>query len=309
MANLSASELLKYDWRIDKFISKYKNGEAFELSGGQKVKLAYSDAILNALKTKKNAILSKIEFVNSRSKSIKYKLTAFKKNEEFGGKAAGKGAGVDIEMREIDSINKQIADITSKTGEKSIPVKIKTKTYNVAKCHKTPGVPKSDFYLTDPDGNEIAWISHKEGSSAKDFQQWGGMTEKIIQEHPEVQKFIKQIQEMFPDGITRATTIAKYIKDPNLKKYAVYGVDYGVGHAMGRQNVSLVLQGAVKISKVGHRYVFGANHAHENGEDITGPFEPVLMAMYKGDRSNFGVQGARFGIQPAQSRNVTKWIK
>jgi len=309
MANLSATELLKYDWRIDKFISKYKNQEAFELSGGQKVALAFNNETLKALSSKKNAVLSKIEFVNSRSKTLKYKLTSFKKNEEFGGKVGGKGAGVDIEMREIDSINKQIQDILSKTGGKSIPVKIKTKTYNIAKCHKTPGVPKSDFYLTDEQGNEVAWISHKEGSSAKDFQQWGGMTEKVIKEHPEVQTFIKQIQEMFPDGITRATTIAKYIKDPTLKKYAVYGVDYDAGHAMGRQNVSLVLQGAVKISKVASSYVFGANHAHENGESITGPFEPVLMAMYKGDRSNFGVEGARFGIQPAQSRNVTKWIK
>lgn len=309
MANLSASELLKYDWRIDKFISKYKNEETFELSGGQKVKLSYNDETLKALKTKKQAVLSKIEFQNSRSKGLKYKLTAFKKNEEFGGKVAGKSAGADIEAREINSINKQINEILSKTGEKSIPVKIKSKTYRIAKCYKTPGVPKSDFYLTDENENEIAWISHKEGSSARDFQQWGGMTEKNIQEHPEVQKFIKQIQEMFPDGITRATTIAKYIKDPILKRYAVYGVDYGLDKPMGRQNVSLVLQGPVKISKSASKYVFTANHAHENGEDITGPFEPVLMAMYKGDRSNFGVEGARFAIQPAQSRNVTKWIK
>jgi hypothetical protein len=308
MANLSATELLKYDWRIDKFISKYKNQESFELSGGQKVGLVFNEETLKALSSKKNAIIFKIEFVNSRSKNIKYKITSFKKNEEFGGKPAGKGAGVDIEMREINSINNQIANILSKTGDKSVPIKIKTKIYNVTRCHKTPGVPKSDFYLTDDLGNEVVWISHKEGSSAKDFQQWGGMTEKVIREHPEVEQFIKQIQDMFPDGITKATTIAKYIKDQTLKKYAVYGVDYGAGRAMGRQNVSLVLQGAVKISKVANGYAFDANHAHENGESITGPFEPVMMAVYKGDRSNFGVQGARFGIHPAQSRNVTKWI-
>ena len=98
MANLSASELLKYDWRIDKFISKYKNEETFELSGGQKVKLSYNDETLKALKTKKQAVLSKIEFQNSRSKGLKYKLTAFKKNEEFGGKVAGKSAGADVKV-------------------------------------------------------------------------------------------------------------------------------------------------------------------------------------------------------------------
>ena len=32
------------------------------------------------------------------------------------------------------------------------------------------------------------------------------------------------------------------------------------------------------------------------------------MAMYKGDRDNFGVKGARFSIYPAGGRKITKWI-
>ena len=37
-------------------------------------------------------------------------------------------------------------------------------------------------------------------------------------------------------------------------------------------------------------------------------FEPVLMALYKGDRSNFGVTGARFAIQPMGSRKITQMV-
>lgn len=309
MANLSASDLLKYDWRLEKFLTKYKNGETFELSSGTKVQLIFQKHVYDKLKSKKTKEISGLEFLDKKAKTKKYKITNFKKNEEFGGKPTGGGAGVGIEMREINSINEQIAKITGQIKKKTVPVKIKGKTYQIAKCVKTKGVPKSDFSVLDSDGEEIVWLSHKEGSTPKDFQQWGGMTEERIANHPESKKFIAQIQDMFPRGIPNATTIAKKIKDPNLRKWAVYGVDYGSGKPLGLQNVSVVLQGPVELKKKGSAYVFDANHSHENGEDITGDFEPVFMAVYKGDRSNFGVKGARFGIQPLGSRKVTEWIK
>jgi hypothetical protein len=309
MAALSTSELLKYAWRVEKFASKYKAGELFELTSKQKVKLLYEDAIYKALVSKKTANIQKLVFRDSKSKTKTYKLNNFMKNEEFGGKPAGGGAGVGIEMREINSINSQMDEIRAKTGEKFVPIKVKTKTYRAVKCVKTKGVPKSDFSILDENGNEIIWLSHKEGSSARDFQQWGGMTEANIQNHPEAQKFIKQIQEMFPDGIPNATTVAKKIKDNKLQKMSIYGVDYAPGKTLGLQNVSVVLQGPVKLKKTGKAWEFTANHAHENGEDITGDFEPVMMAIYKGDRSNFGVKGARFAIQPKGSRKVTEWLK
>lgn len=309
MASLSASELLKYDWRVQKFAEKYKAGEQFELVSKQKVKLLYEDSIYKTLLKKKPAEIQKIIFRDSKSKTKTYKLNSFAKNEEFGGKPVGGGAGVGIEMREIDSINEQLNEIKSKTGESFVPIKVKAKTYRAVKCVKTKGVPKSDFSILDENGNEIIWLSHKEGSSARDFQQWGGMTETNIQNHPEAQKFIKKVQEKFPKGIPNATTVASMIKDSKLKKMSIYGVDYDVGKPLGLQNVSVVLQGPVKLRKVGKAWEFMANHAHENGEDITGDFEPVMMAIYKGDRSNFGVQGARFAIQPKGSRKITEWIK
>lgn len=309
MAALSTSELLKYEWRVEKFASKYKAGEPFELTSKQKVKLLYEEAIYKALLTKKSGNIQKLVFRDSKSKTKTYKLNNFMKNEEFGGKPAGGGAGVGIEMREIDSINKQLDEIKAKTGSKFVPIKVKTKTYRAAKCVKTKGVPKSDFSILDENGNEIIWLSHKEGSSARDFQQWGGMTEANIQNHPEAKKFIKQVQEMFPNGIPNATTVAKKIKDNKLQKMSIYGVDYKPGGTLGLQNVSVVLQGPVKLRKSGNAWKFEANHSHENGEDITGDFEPVMMAIYKGDRSNFDVKGARFAIQPKGSRKVSEWIK
>lgn len=308
MTSLSASVLTKYTWRVEKFAEKYKSGEPFEINSGRKVYLMFDNSIYKLLQKPRLIDLQKLKFADAKHKSHTYKLSDFKKNAEFGGKPAGGGAGVGIEMREINSINKQFDEIRSKTGKKFVPIRVKSKIYQAVKCIKTPGNgPKSDFSILDENGNEIIWLSHKDGSTPKDFQQWGGMTEERIRSHPEAQEFVKEMQEKYPNGIPRATTIGKMIKDEKLKKYAVYGVDYG--KALGQQNVSIVLQGPVKLKQAGNGYKFDANHDHDNGERILGNFEPVMMAIYKGDRSNFGIAGARFVIQPKSSRKVTEWIK
>lgn len=311
MSNLSKTELLKYDWRLQKFIEKYKNGDVFELANGRKVKLLFDKTNYEILAAKKTNLMTNMTFIDASIKTMKYKLTSFKKTVEFGGKPPGGGAGVGIEMREINAINDQIQSIRAETGLTYVPVKVGGVTYHVSQCHKTPGVPKSDFHITDPNGNEIMWLSHKEGSKSSDFQQWGGMTDAVIANHPETQEFIKKVQEMFPNGITRATTVAREIKDDILQAKAVYGIDYKntkIRGILNRNNVTLVLQGPVKLRRQGNHYVFSSNHTNENGDKIDGNYTPTFMAIYKGDRSNFGVKGARFAIQPKLSRKVTQWI-
>jgi hypothetical protein len=63
-----------------------------------------------------------------------------------------------------------------------------------------------------------------------------------------------------------------------------------------------MLQGAVKLVKRKDYYELSSNHTSLNGEKQTNGYEPMFMAIYKGDRSNFGVKGARFAIQPKSSR-------
>lgn len=301
MASLSASALIKNDWRVEVFIDKYSKRDKFELVGGQKVELLYTDENRNILAGRKLDELSKLVFFDARGN--KYKLSNIQKNKEFGGK--GEGFGINIELREIDSLNKQLDEVKKTLKKSTVPLRVGKKIYEVTYCEKTAGTPKSDFHLYDINGKEVVWMSHKEGSKPKDFQQWGGMTEKEVPvfKHKESQEFIKIMQKMFPKGLPNATTIAKKIKDPTLKKYSVYGIKYG--GPLGQQNVSLVLQGPLKLVKKGNAWEIDANHVHFNGEDITGGFEPVFMAIYKGDRSNFNVKGARFGISPLESRKIT----
>jgi len=309
--NLSVSELFKYSWRLDKFIEKYEKKEPFVLMSNQKATLAFDADTLKILKKKKSEDYRKLEFIDSKVKTKKYKFTNFMKNEEFGGKPAGKAAaGIDAEMKAVESINSQINALYSKSGKKSIKIKIANNTYNVAKATKVEGFVKSDLALLNESGEEVAWISYKMGTRAKDFQQWGGMTEDVIQNHPEVQTFIAQLQKKYGDVMPNATTVAKKIKDAKLKKYAVYGTGFKIANkGLGRQNVSIVLQGDIQIKKDGNGYELTSVHVLNNGDAITGDYEPVLMAIYKGDRSQFGLKGARFVIQPKASRSVTEWIE
>ena len=300
MANLSATELLKYDWRGEVFLKKYKDSDLFETTT-EKVKLVYDDDNAEILKKRVKQELSKLIFRDAKNKE--YKLTSFVKTKEFGGKGAD--SGVRIENIELKSLIKQIDEIKKKTAKADVPFRVGRKTYNVFTAVKTPGTPKSDLHLIDQNNRELVWISHKDGSRPTDIQQWGGMTERAepkIFAQTETQNFIKDVRSKFGIIMPRATTVARKISSSLLKNMSVYGNQFG--QALGRQNVSILLQGPIKVKKVGNFYELDANNVHLNGDEITGGFEPVFMAMYKGDRSNFGIRGARFVIQSLESRKA-----
>jgi hypothetical protein len=65
----------------------------------------------------------------------------------------------------------------------------------------------------------------------------------------------------------------------------------------------MLLQGPVKLVKKGKHYELSANHVHYNGDSVDGDgYDPVLMAIYKGDRSDAGVKGTRIVISPVGGR-------
>jgi len=302
MSSLTATELFKYDWRTKIFLRKYEGNELFEMNGGTKVKLVPNNAIINAVKKGDSATLNKIGLLDT--KGNQYAFGKLEKTSEFGGKGAG--FGTTKEDIQLTSLQEQISKLKNKLSSATVPIRVGNKTYNIAGAATTPGTPKSDFHLVDNDGKERVWISHKDGRTAKDFQQWGGMTEAAMKNHNEIKQFAKDVSEKFEGRIPRATTVARKIKDKNLKNMSVYGVDYG--KVLGQQNVSILIQGPVMLEERGKSYQFKSNHVHFNGEEMQREFEPVLMAMYKGDRNNFGVVGARFAIQPLGSRKISEMV-
>jgi hypothetical protein len=305
MAQLSASELRKYDWRPEVFIRKLQEQSSFEISGGQKVILVAPKNAEKILRSGSVKELNDLKFDDTEGNI--YKLTDFVKNQDFGGK--GERGGTIKEDKALSSLRDQIEEAKKKQKSSTINVKIKNKTYKVYDAVSTPGTPKSDFHLLNVNGEEVVWISHKDGRTEKDFQQWGGMSQKsepAIYSHQEVQSFIKDLKNLYPDGLPNATTLARKIKDDRLKNMSVYGNEFGGSHS--RQNVTITLQGNISLTQSGQNYELTAYHTHVNGEELRGGYEPCFMAIFKGDRSDFGVKGTRIVIAPIGSRKITNFI-
>ena len=304
-ASLTPKDLLKQNTRLQNFIKKYEAGQPFVVKGedNPRLKLEVEPEVLERLK---RGELAGLKFKTTDNKVVSF--SNLEKTGEFGGKGAG--FSTRDEDAALGSINEQLAKMKGDAPE--IELVIGDKKVKVAKFISTPGTPKSDFHAVDASGNEVAWLSHKKGSKAKDFGQWGGMSDremKIVyanmpEAKEEILKFAKDVIDKYPDGaIPRATTLARKISNGKLRGISIYG--NGFGGERGIQNVDLVLQGDPVFK--GNKLV-ATGSAHTNGERIEGEFEPVLMAMYKGDRDNFGVKGARFSIYPAGGRKISEWI-
>lgn len=243
------------------------------------------------------------EFTGVTDKNQKVKVTypkQFFKSTEFGGK--GIGSGTTAEDAALTSFRKVLEEVMATTGEPYVPIKINGRVVNAVGVESTPGTPKSDFHVLDASGKEALWISHKDGSSAKDFQQWGGLTEldKKFPNHREIKKFIDDVLEKSGGELTGEASYARPIKDQALILCAVYGVDYATKRP-GRQNVDVLLQGPVKLKKVGNYYEFTSNHTTYNGEIPTGDYSAQFFVR-KGDRSNFGIKNGRFMVAPKALR-------
>ena len=304
MASLEGNELYKYAYRVEVFVKKLEEKSKFKIVNKGEVELVPQKSIIKHIqdgKPTRNVILIDTD-------GNEYKFNQIEKTKEFGGKGAG--AGTAKEDAELTSLKKQLEE--AKKTEKShfINLKVKNKIHKVSFAVTTPGGPKSDFHLLDDKDKEVVWISHKDGTRPKDFQQWGGISQKIeptIFRHKEVQQFINDLKFDYPDGLPRATTLYRHIADKTLKMMSVYGNQFPT-RKEGRQNCSILLQGPVKLKKVQKNYVLESNHVHYNGDSVDGDgYDPVLMAIYKGDRNDAGVKGTRISIYPVGGRKGVEY--
>jgi hypothetical protein len=307
MATLNPTELAKRN-NFNIFLTRIRTGADFTLaeSNGSKVKL--DKAILNQL----SSISHFDRFKSGRSivlptNSGKYVyLTQLYKDSEFSGRTQATTAQEDAQ---IIRINQQLEKIFDKLGTEIIPLKVGNTIYKVNLCESTPGTPKCDFHFRGQTGY-VGHVSHKAGDGARAFQQWAGTSQRVepfIYNHPETQAFINTLREMFPSGMPGATTVGRRIQDERLKKMAVYGSGYG--GVLGENNVDTVIQGVLSVQSRGPHYeLISSGHRLNNGDRISGSYEPVFLGVYKGDRSDHGIKGARVIIQPIGGRTISRFV-
>lgn len=308
MANLTVSELLRFDWRIENFLRKYKSQEKFEMSNGQKVSLVFDDEVYDIIKNKKYTDLAKAVFQDSNYRTKKYRITSFKKTEEFGGIPERVISYKDYEMKEAESINTQMDMIRAKTGNQYVSLRIKEQTYNVVEAVKSQGSSKSNIHFVDTNGNEIVWLSHKKGYLPSQFSQWSDLRE--FESYSAVKRFIEDIKEKYPNGVPRATIIGKKIDDEMIKMRAVYGKDYTGKRQtpFGKQNVNVVIQGPTKIIRDGIEWKLVGHNTFENGKKLTVSYEPIFICFHRSDSDDFGLKGTRFAIIPTASKRIDVWL-
>lgn len=299
MKSLSPVEIVKYNYRRELFAQKINEQTDFELVDGSLVRVqGYTHDILTATQVELRAA----RFLDHNFQW--HKLSDFAKTSEFG----GKGNGLKREDDALKSLNKQIEDLKAEWQVSFIPIRVGSKVHKIQFAMSTPGTVKSDFELVNESNESVIWISHKHGTKPTHFQQWGGVSDQAglaIANHSEVLDFAASIKKKFPNGLPAKTTLWRPICSGNLKCRSVYGPD-AFNLDLGRDNVSLVLQGDVKLvwNWVTEDFsIQGTTHTHVNGEEIGGDYEPALYAVYKTDRSDKGIVNARITINPTSSRN------
>ena len=212
---------------------------------------------------------------------------------------------------QIKSVREQLEKIKENIGSDFVRLRVGKNTYLVTEVEKTRGTPKSDMNFIGKNGIKVGFCSLKQGATAGAIQQWGGASvsrEPLIAAHPEVVAFVKTAKEMFPTEIPQGTTVAREISDLKLRMQGIYGSGYG--GSLGVNNVDVVMQGTVKINSISFTEykITGSSMTHSNGAMLPSEYQPVLMAIYKGDRSDYGIKNARINLYSKSGRTKRQMI-
>ena len=312
MVALSPKELAKRN-NFTLFVNRIKTNGYFTLneSNGKRVKITQKFAYqlnslqdLNKFKDNRGSVLLP---TGTTGNGI-IRLSQLYKDDTF---KTRKGNPNAKEEYQIKFVREQLEKIKEKIGSDFIKLRVGSNTYEVTDVEDTPGTPKSDMNFIGRNGVKLGFCSLKSGVTARSIQQWGGTSvrfEPIIAADPEVQAFVKTAKEMFPTEIPQGTTVARKISNQKLKMQGIYGSGYG--GSFGINNVDVVMQGTARINSISptEYKIIGSAMTHNNGSTLPPEYEPVLMAIYKGERNNYGIKNARLVISAIGGRRITQMV-
>lgn len=214
--------------------------------------------------------------------------------------------------------NTAISDMNSainaaKGKDDHVKIKVNGKIHHITHAEKVPGTPKADFMLHDKSGNHV-YLSHKAGSSVKDFQQFGGTTSEGS--HPAVQKVVKHIKKHYGgEGSKMPGTVATKLDRTNpeheaLLHRAAFGSEHG-SPKHGINNVHAIVQGKLGLKSADGHHEITATHTYSNkgGKGkLPSHVGGMVSARYMGGRKNHGLNNVRTGVLPIGSRAVAEHV-
>lgn len=265
-------------------------------------------------------------------------------------KPTGLNPSYSVEKRVLDMTNNEIQNLCERAGigrnnREGIDILSPDGRLisGVTKLEKADGRihgkdPKSDFVFKNNADNSLFFISHKNGSGAGAFRQYGGISEKAgssefptkIYENIEVQSFLNRLYQLYSDATSGQSQIANnpfdskgslkrsvhsFVNNSMLVNMAVYGADYGGSRSLN--NVDIIGQGDFIFrpftgdsEDVIYNLSFSGGY-HINGDiskfvDDGSGYRAVLLAVPKSDRSTKTPSGSiplvRTGIYPKAFR-------
>lgn len=319
---LKITDLRKDENRVLMFLKKIKENEPFATvkKGDVTIPKSEYDKVKEFMNADGRFPASGTNMSVATSKGPLTIPKDFLKTGDFGGRGAG--SGTNAETMAMNYFNDKLNKILQREGIPQITLKINNRTINCAAMVKTEGKfqgyePKSDMTIVDDKGVPQAFISHKAGRSAKDYQQYGGLSDKALppeyRNNRDVKKFMQDVLKQRPDGLKSGDSFYRKVTDKKLVKMMMYGPLYGKGPSIS--NVDEFHLGNMDLKGRGEGpYTIQSVHKGTNGEIPTGQFEAVLFIRYQARRGDARAAGevvpnARVGVFPlAKISGTTKKI-
>lgn len=206
------------------------------------------------------------------------------------------------------AVLQQINGYIMKEGKPITVVAGKHTFNNIYGANKVEGTPKADIALVTFDAKkkkfvDVCFISHKMGSTAADYQQYSGITNKAdgvkpgsISKDKNVTEFLRTLSGFHDAVVDAKERFYRVIKDNKLIGKAIYGPLFG-SNTFGIDNIHLIGQGDVKFTKSGgkHKLDFTGHVCYNpNVADFkTGDYTAIIGARYTSGR-NYEVDGKTY---------------
>lgn len=310
---LKITDLRKDENRVLNFINKVEDGSPFAT-------VNKGDVLIDAKEIYKVKLFMQADgkFPKSGSsekvhtnKGILTIPKDFLKTGEFGGR--GQGSGTSAETMAMNYFNKNLDELLSKLRVPEIDLKINGRTVKCAQMVKTEGKyqgrePKSDMTIVDSKGKAQAYISHKAGRTAKDYQQYGGLSYKQYANNKDIKSFMEAVRDANPEGLSSGQSYYRDVTDKLLIREAMYGPKYGDQPSIS--NVDEFHLGNMNLVKKGKEYIIESVHKGTNGDIPDKTYKAIFFIRYQANRGDARAAGvvvknARVGIFPIAKKSST----
>ncbi|MFZ9472696.1 MAG: hypothetical protein ACO26H_03260 [Sediminibacterium sp.] len=172
-----------------------------------------------------------------------------------------------VESEQVVQTQRQLKALIKEYG--SVHLKVGDETFQVDDFAQVSGRPKADMTFTFKD-KAVVYVSHKKGSKAGDFQQYGGFssdlnikTDNDINSHPLIKKFVEDIRSIFAafnlkkdsndrydfNNLVKGSNFARLLDDENMANTVMFGKDFSSGK-VGLDNCSILIDGDITFKPI-----------------------------------------------------------